>query len=194
MGNRQIGDAYNGSADLNNYDYIGSGTPTYYENFSTKLKSGTETALAWSSGIETFLIGATAMLPFLAPFTAPLIAVNTAVNVGLGGLDLTTRGTDWLVDKMDMKGDINKSLESRYNPERYRYKGSVGEQIANIAKTAQSTVRNSIERSSSVMLNNDSYGDKRNSYTDTTSNFQKQIPQQQQSDRYGNAVKLLTSI
>ena len=191
MGNRQIGDAYNGSGDLNNYDYIGSGTPTYYENFSTKLKSGTETALAWSSGIETFLIGATAMLPFLAPFTAPLIAVNTAVNVGLGGLDLTTRGTDWLVDKMDMKGDINKSLESRYNPERYRYKGSVGEQIANIAKTMQSTVqsnvRNSIERSSekpTVMLND--------------TNFQKQIPQQQQqqqqqTDRYGNAVKILTS-
>ena len=110
-----------GQSNSGNYNYIGSGTPDYYGNFSTKLKKGAESVYGWTDAIEEGLIGATALMPWLAPVTVPLGIAVGGVSIGAHVAEGLMIGTDKIVDFLDLKSSINGTIERDKYPDRYQY-------------------------------------------------------------------------
>ena len=158
-----------------NYNYVGSGTPDYYGNFSTNLKKGSQAVYGWSDFIEEGLVGATALMPWLAPVTVPLGLGVGAISMGAHIAEGLSYGLDQVVSTLDLKDAMNGTIERNNYPDRYqRY-----------------TDKNTIEKSNMTRIGGVNFNN---------NTFKDQLTEKQSSstDRYGNSVfnqyKTLTAI
>ena len=148
-----------------NYNYVGSGTPDYYGNFSTNLKTGAKAVYGWSDFFEEGIIGATTLMPWLAPVTVPLGIAVGSVSMGAHVAEGLMNLTDGIVSGLDLRGTINGTIERDKYPDRYQY----GNQSLNNIEKASIKV-------GGVNFNNNTFKDQLSEKASSS------------TDRYGNAV------
>jgi hypothetical protein len=170
-----------------NYNYIGSGTPDYYGNFSTQFKetAGEIGAISGAialgaQGVAGVSAGLAVSIPFLAPFflgvagvAETISGVASGIGVASGVAEGLIMASDTTVGVFDLKGDINRTIERDNYPDRYQ---SYGNQRNTIEKSTPST------KLGGVNFNNNTFGDQLSEKASSS------------TDRYGNVMSSVNSV
>jgi hypothetical protein len=139
-----------GNSNSGNYDYIGSGTPSYYEDFSSKLKKNAESVYGWTDAIEAGLLMAGGAMPWLEPFLLIPQTIVGGISMGAHVAEGLMIGVDTVVDTLDLKSSINGTIEREQYPDRYGIRPPSAQPV--------SSLKSGIEKTDgATILNNSNY-------------------------------------